>query len=212
MFLYVVVLVLYYGLGKVFTAKDGVLTNEFIFIATGIVSLIAIAVVFLFCYFRNQKFSTIGFDPTHAKISLKYGLILMICVTIIFCISAIMSGTSFRRDIYSVIMWLFYYLIYIAFVEELIFRGYIGTRLYGFFQNKLLGISITGLLFTFMHIPMQMLMSHMNFVEYVSNSWGNFIFIFLLHYIFQILYAKFNSILAPILFHFAWDYVQWLLF
>jgi membrane protease YdiL (CAAX protease family) len=94
-------------------------------------------------------------------------------------------------------------------MEELAFRGYIGTRLYGCFKNKLFAISITGLLFTFMHLPFQMLMADTTMLGYIASNWANLIFIFLLHFVFQALYAKHNSIIAPTLFHFIWDYVQW---
>lgn len=209
--LYLSILLIYYIMGKIFVSRNISLTEGFIFFGTGIVSLIIIGIVLVFCLFRRQKMSTIGFDAAKAKQSLKCGFILISIVIAIFSIPAAFSGSSIRNDISTIIIRFFYYLIEIAFVEELVFRGYIGTRIYGCFNNKFLAVAFTGVLFVFMHLPFQMIMANMNIQEYISFAWANLIFIFLLHFFMQLLYAKYKSIIAPTLFHFAWDYVQWLI-
>lgn len=207
--LYLFVLLIYYILGRVFSSDTVKLTEGFIFIFTGVVSIIIIGFTFALCLLRKQKLATIGFDMSKAKQSLKLGLVLTVIVVLLFGTVIVVSDFSIKTDIPLIVMRFFYYLIDIAFVEELVFRGYIGTRIYGCFKNKMIAIAVTGVLFVFMHIPAQMVMADMNFLEYISYAWVNFIFIFLLHFIFQFLYAKYNSIIAPTLFHFAWDYVQW---
>jgi membrane protease YdiL (CAAX protease family) len=208
--LYTSVLIIYYFMGQIFVSEKISLTEEFLFIVTGIVSLIIIGIVFAFCLLRRQKLSSIGFCTKKLKQSLISGLVVAVIVIIIFSIVNIITEESIRKDIPFIIQRFFYYLIFIAFVEELVFRGYIGTRLYGCLKNKFLAVTITGVLFVFMHSPFQMVMSNMTILEYLSNSWANLIFIFFLHFFMQLLYAKYNSLIAPTIFHFVWDYVQWL--
>jgi membrane protease YdiL (CAAX protease family) len=207
--LYVVVLFLYYIFGRIVISDKVTLTNELIYILTAVFALITLVSVLLICLFRKQKITSVGFSNTYRKQSLKLGLILIIGITAIFFVITSVMGVTLISDPYKIIMRFFYYLFGIAFVEELVFRGYIGTRLYGCFKNKFIAISMTGLLFTFMHLPFQMLMADMTMIAYITSNWANLIFIFLLHYVFQALYAKYNSIVAPTLFHFIWDYVQW---
>lgn len=207
--LYVSVLFLYYLMGKIFVSDDVTLTEGVIFIGTGIISIIIIGIVFAFCSLRRQKISTIGFHSSKAKDSFKCGMILVLSVIMIFGLVAVFSGSSIKSDIPTIFIRFFYYLIEIAFVEELVFRGYIGTRIYGCIKNKFFAVAFTGLLFVFIHLPFQMVMANMTILEYVSYAWANLIFIFLLHFFLQLLYAKYKSIIAPTLFHFAWDYVQW---
>jgi len=207
--LYVSLILMYYILGKIFTSDDITLSSELVFTSTGIVSILTIAIVMILCLLRKQRLSSIGFSMVKAKKSLLCGFILIIGIVVLFLTVTTLLKCILRSDINMMIMRFFYYLLEIAFVEELVFRGYIGTRLYGSIKNKALAISITGLLFTFMHLPFQMLMANMSIFEYVAANWVNLILIFLMHLIFQALYAKYNSIIAPTLFHFIWDYVQW---
>lgn len=208
--LYLVILVSYYTMGLVFTADSVTLTDGLIGVGTGILSLMLCAVVFLFCRLRGQRLSSVGFGGAKAVPSLITGLILAAFAAVLFGVLGALRGASVRGGLGAVLR-LFYYLFEIAFVEELLFRGYIGPRLYGFFKHKFIGIAVTGLLFSLMHIPFQMLMANLSLVEYVSATWVNLIVIFFMHLVFQFLYAKFNSLLAPTLFHAAWDYVQWLI-
>jgi len=45
------------------------------------------------------------------------------------------------------------YFLLTAVCEELVFRGYIGTRISGFFKNKYITVALTGILFVLMHFP-----------------------------------------------------------
>ncbi|MDF2941759.1 MAG: hypothetical protein K0S01_617 [Herbinix sp.] len=209
LFLYATLIFMYYVLGKIFISDGITLTNELVFTSTGVVSILIFIIVLLLCLFRKQRLSSVGFSRTKAKKSLRLGLVLVIGIVILFLIITFFLGFTLHSDINMIIMQFFYYLFEIAFVEELVFRGYIGTRLYGAIKNKVIAISITGLLFTLMHVPFQMLLAHMSIIDYIATNWVNLILIFLLHFIFQAIYAKYNSIIAPTLFHFVWDYMQW---
>lgn len=195
--------------GKLFLHKGDALTEIYIVSVTGIFSMIFIGLVFLICLIRRQKLVTIGFSKTQAKKSFILGILLFGIVTILCSIRAIFSGSRIQTDINLIIISIIYYLIFIAFMEELIFRAYIGTRLFGFFKNKKLSIAIVGIMFSLEHIPFYMIISQVSLAAYISSHFVNLISLAIIHILYQWLYAKYNSIIAPTILHFIWNYIQW---
>lgn len=196
-------------MGELFLRKGTALTETYVFIVTGIFSMIFIGLVFLFCLIRRQKLITIGFSKTQAKKSLVLGIMLFGLVVIFCSIKAIISGSIIRTDIKLIINQIIYYLIFIAFMEELVFRAFIGTRLFGFFKNKKLSIAIVGIMCSIEHIPFYMIITQVSLTEYILAHFFDLIILAIIHILFQWLYAKYNSIIAPTILHFIWDYIQW---
>lgn len=207
--LYGILILEFLFIGKLFVQKGNTLTETYIFIVTGIMALSSMGLVLLFCKIRNQKLSTIGFSKIEAKKSLKLGLLLLITFAIIQVVFPLLSGSSTKSGVVLITMRVIYYFIFIALMEEMIFRAYIGTRLYGFFSNKFLSIVVVGIMFSLLHIPFQMIMSHMSFLDYFTIQWVNLIKIAMFHFLFQWMYAKYNSIIAPTILHFIWDFGSW---
>ncbi len=206
---YVVMIFLFLLMGKLFVYKSSNLTAVYTFIVTCFVSLFLIGSVFLLCSVRKQKLVTVGFSKTYALQSFGMGMSLLMIVIALKGFTSVYNGSKIQTDIVLIVMNVIYYLIFIAFMEEVVIRGYIGTRLYGYFTNKRLSIVIVGIMFSFEHIPFHMTVAQMSLVEYISQNWENLIFIIIFHFIFQWLYAKYNSIIAPTIFHFIWDFIQW---
>lgn len=209
--IFVVMLLLFGLMGKVFVYVDNNfrLTETYIFYITGIISLFLIALVFLLCFIRKQKFTTIGFDKTHAIKSLSMGILLFIIVIVLRGIIPVISGSRIQTDIGQIAMRTIYYFVFVALMEEIIVRGYIGTRLYGYLRNKGLSILIVGLMFSFEHIPFQLMITQMNLLEYIIMNWYDLLRVTIFHFWFQWLYSKYNSIIAPTIFHFIWDFIPW---
>lgn len=207
--LYVVMILEFVLLGKLFVQKSSTLTEAYIFCTTGIVSLSIIGFVFLFCSIRKQKFVTVGFSKKQATKSFVWGMILLILVVIMGCIWLFASDLAIQTDIGAIIMKIIYFLLFIGFTEELVFRGYIGTRLYGCFTNKRLSIIVVGIMFSLMHIPFQMMLAQMSLLEYIDAHWVSLFYISIIHIGFQYLYSKYNSIIAPTILHFIIDFIQW---
>jgi membrane protease YdiL (CAAX protease family) len=204
--LYAVIFFQFVFLGKIFIHKGSTLTGIYTFCATGIVSSICIGLVFLFCSFRKQKLETVGFSKSQAKKSFSLGMLLFLLVVIYRCFG-FGPGKIAQTDIGSMIIKVVYYLVLIGFTEEILIRGYIGTRMFGYFKNKLLSIIIVGIMWSLYHIPFQMIVRQMSLIEYISANWWNLLGIFILHFIFQWSYAKHNSIIAPTILHFIWNFV-----
>ncbi len=208
---FVIMLFLFGLVGKVYVFLNNniSLSESYIFYITGITSLFLIALVFLLCSIRKQKLRTIGFSKTHAIKSLGMGILLSIIVIVAMGIIPVVSGSGIQTDVGLIAMRIINYLIFVAFMEEIIVRGYIGTRLYGYFTNKRLSIIIVGFMFSFEHIPFQLVITQMNLIEYIIINWYELICYIIFHFLFQWLYSKYNSIVAPTIFHFIWDFIRW---
>jgi hypothetical protein len=99
-------------------------------------------------------------------------------------------------------LWTFlYFLICIAFVDELTFRGFIQTRIRGIIKNKWLSIIIVGLMFAIMHIPFQMLKAKLPLIPFIQMDLGHLISTSILHIYFVYIYTRHNNIIAPTIAH-----------
>jgi len=78
--------------------------------------------------------------------------------------------------------------------EELIFRGYLLTRLSQWFKNNVAAVIVSSLLFAALH--------------YKYGSLRELIFTFLIGMIFSIYYIKYRNIKAVIVTHFLIDYIN----
>lgn len=206
---YVVMIFMFMLLGRLFVHKSSTLTEVYIFSVTGIFALFLIGFVFLLCSLRKQKLITVGFSKTYAMQSFGIGKSLFMIVIALKGITSVNNGLIIQTDISLILKNIIYYLIFIAFMEEVVIRGYIGTRLYGYFTNKRLSIIIVGIMFSFEHIPFQMIVAQMSLMEYISLNWEYLFSVALFHFVLQWLYTRYNSIVAPTIFHFIWDFIQW---
>ena len=99
---------------------------------------------------------------------------------------------------------LLYYLAAIALVEELIFRGYIQTRLYGLFKKDVPAVAFGALLFALMHIPYQVASGRMAFDAFsIIVTLGS---TFLWHIAFNLVFVRYYSIFGVMLFHALMDW------
>ena len=87
-------------------------------------------------------------------------------------------------------------------IEEIVFRGYIGTRLNGFIKNKYVVLFITGVLFVVMHFPYRMIAANMSLSEF---DIGWLINLLIFHFEMSFIYMKTNSIFGAIIPHWISD-------
>ena len=102
----------------------------------------------------------------------------------------------------------FYYLFYIALLEEIVFRGFLQSYLFGLPVNTKI-IYITGaVMFALMHLPFQMFVNNMISLSYVMVAMPQLIFTFVFHLVMCFITYKRKDILIPTALHFALDFVQ----
>jgi membrane protease YdiL (CAAX protease family) len=189
---YVLFFITYLFIGILYTEKHiylGIPVNI-------LLVLICCAVVLL----RRQKLSTIGLTLKNVKTSSLFGLIFGVGYSLVNILTSLLSNgklIAFSGIVYNI----FYFFIIIAFTEEVVFRGFIQTRMYGLIKWDVFAVLVCGLMFSVMHIPFQMYKQNVNLLTFLQNNYLWLLFLVLYHFLFNFLYRKFNSLAAPILFH-----------
>lgn len=190
--IYAIIMILYYVMGVIHATKNIYLGNQVnLFLALLCVGMTLI---------RKQPLKTIGISRKNLGKSFLLGFIPSVLLVTLVLIIGLSSGEKLAeaKVLFGNFM---YFLFIIGLVEELLFRSYIQTRLYGFIRKPAFTILVTGCLFMLMHIPYKMGLAQMGFIEYISNNYITLLLTFLWHIVFRFLYAKYNSLLAPTLFH-----------
>ena len=172
------------------------------------VALIEAGPVFIILKCRKQSLNSIGVK--------KDKIIKSILLGVLFSIPPILSTLhqmSFERFSSSVnfsnALWTFFYNFFeIAFVEEIIFRGFIQTRIQGLIRSKWTSIFLVGIMFSLLHIPFHMIEYNLSFSNYFTSSNVSFLLLgFLMHIYFVYAYTRDNNILAPVVAHAIVDFI-----
>lgn len=190
---YLIFLIVYYGMGKIYLA------NHFYL---GIACNIGLAVLcVIFVLLRKQSLKSLGISLRKVKQAVILGSVLGICIVFFNnVIPAVMSGFHFNQ-VNKVLYGIFYYFIIIAFAEEIAFRGYIQTRIYGLIKKDSIAVIVVGIMFSLMHIPFQMALAGSNVLEFIGGNVVWLILLFFWHILFNFLHRKYNNILANTIFH-----------
>jgi membrane protease YdiL (CAAX protease family) len=169
------------------------------------VNLVLIGVAVSFILRDNRGLRSVGMVGGNWKTSVLVGLA---CAAVLFffnCAIFLLRGYSLI-DGKSIVLNAAVYLI-VALCEELVFRGYIGTRLYGVLKRQWLTAVITGALFVLMHYcypVVSLLASGVPISELATYNFGGLRSIadrFVTHLVFTIIYAKTDSLYGAIIPH-----------
>lgn len=160
---------------------------------------IMIAITILFIKIKKERLISIGLYKGKWKQSCLIGLVLAAVLFFNNCLSHIMNGASFipAKDIFELAI---YYFI-VASCEEIVFRGYIGTRLYGLIKNQYLVIIVSGILFVIMHFPYRMIAYSMTISDLTIYNIGWIFDLFITHCILSFIYLRTNSLYGAIIPH-----------
>ncbi len=127
-----------------------------------------VGVVFLFLVVKKQGLKTIGLKEGNIKLSLIMGTVLAAILFFCNCLSIIIFEGQIFVPLKTILIYIIYYFT-VGLCEEIIFRGYILTRLYGIVRNVYIDVLLSGVLFIFMHFPFRMVAYNMSFFELASN-------------------------------------------
>lgn len=171
------------------------------------IAIIQVLPIFIILLVRRQKMSSIGFKLKGSLIQFLLGILFVIPIAI----KPYLKFKEFYRPLnleftLDKLYLLLYFIIAVAFVEEVVFRGFIQTRLQGLIKNRLVVCFIVALMFSSMHIPFQMLISSMSFMDYIASARENLIFTFIMHFYYSYIYTRDNNIIAPITTHALYDF------
>lgn len=200
---YVLLLATYAISGMLYSQKGLFLSAPMNLLLMGV----CIAIVLL----RHQKLDTIGFTMSNIGKSALLGLVFGMVIAAFNVIPALLSGKE-MIGIGALLYNIFFYFIVIALNEEIIFRGYIQTRLYSLIQSDVIVTILGGLMFGMMHIPFQMFMRNQSLLEFLKTNYWMVVIPFMWHFVFNFLYRKYNSIVAPTIFHGFMNFTNTLFF
>jgi membrane protease YdiL (CAAX protease family) len=190
--LYVLLLIVYYFMGMIdakYHLYFGVPVN-----------LLFIGICVILVKLRRQSLSTIGMTKRNMRKSLLTGLIFGLIITLAMnVLPNILSGGKLVSTGQAVVN-VFYYVFVIALMEEVVFRGFIQTRIYGLIKGDVPAVVITGILFYLMHLPFQMQANGMR-IDVL-----NMIVLFIIHIVLNFLYRKYNTLAGPVVMHALLDY------
>lgn len=187
---------------------QGVLYNKFNFIKDNVrlvgclFYLLMIVISILFVKLSKQKLDTIGFKGRW-KLSIIIGGILSLIYFYNNCLSHLINGEKLVSVTEIVSLIIFYFVVSAS--EEIVFRGYIGTRLNGLIKNKYIVLFITGILFIVMHFPYRMIAYGMSLSDLTINNIRWIVDVFIFHLMLSFIYMKTNSICGAILPHWVSD-------
>lgn len=133
-----------------------------------IVNSCFVGIVLLFLAAKKQGVETVGLKEGNIRLSLMLGIGLAAILFFCNCLSnVIFEGQTFL-PIKTILIYCIYYFT-VGLCEELIFRGYIMTRLYAVIKNVYLDILISGVLFVLIHFPFRMIAYNISFFELAAN-------------------------------------------
>ena len=189
---YIIIILLYLLMGFLYSEKN-IYIVEYM---SAFLILVCISIVLI----RKQNIASIGLTLRNigksALFGLKTGLFLM-ALTVIPSIRAGKSLIGMGNIVYN----LYFYFIIIGFCEEIVFRGFIQTRLYGLIKSDIIASIVCASMFGLMHIPFQMQIRNMSLISFIMNNYLMILIPFFWHFVLNFLYRKFNSLLAPTILH-----------
>ena len=195
---WVILMILYYAMGvinRIYGVYLGLAVN---------------GILALYCVLKGYRdkggIASVGFGKKKAKQSVILGILAGLVIILINGGAAgFLSGRELA-PLNILIPNFFYYMVVIALTEEIIFRGYLQTRIYGWISRPLCAVAVTGVMFMLMHIPFQAAVTGSSLFGYLQGNRFTLGMTFIWHVVFDALYRKYNSILAPTLFHGLMDW------
>lgn len=164
-------------------------------------SIVTLLPIFIILNFRQQSIKSVGIKNEKVMKSILIGIIGSIPFSILNIIGPISSGKTLNPNILDNLWTFLYFLICIAFTEELVFRGFLQTRIQGLIKNKWISIFVVGIMFGLMHVPFQMIRANMSLMDFVLYDLSHLLTTCLIHIYLVYLYTRDNNIIAPTIAH-----------
>jgi len=172
----------------------------------------------LFLKIRKQSIATLGLTRKNISKSLILagfcGVALLLILVLLNVALGTIENLSFaflghfaEAGVGATILWFARQIIVVSFTEELLYRGFMGTRLYGYRKSKIGSIILVAFLFAIMHFAPGIpgLFMGLDTARQVSSIPFAILNWMLLHVLLHWMYSKHNNIAGPILFHVIWN-------
>lgn len=137
-------------------------------VSGAIINSCFVGVVLLFLVIKKQGVETVGLRKGNIKLSLIMGIVLAVILFFCNCLSDIIFEGQVFLPFKTILIYIIYFFT-VGLCEEVIFRGYVLTRLYGMVRNVFIDILLSGVFFVLMHFPFRMIAYNMSFFELAAN-------------------------------------------
>lgn len=174
--------------------KSGIKNYNFIYYLLFFIGIVIVLI-------KDRNIINLGFSKEKIKINL-------IVSTIIIFVTFIISIILGKYSLLKLLRVSFYYLFYVAFIEEILFRGFIQNYLFGLKVNRYLVFVIGALFFSLIHLPFQMYVNNNVSIAYIMEAMPQLVFCFIFHLIMCFITYKRKDITIPVSLHYAIDYLQ----
>lgn len=207
--LYLFVMLVAFSTGRIIISFPEVFNTDLsIFLILGISNLSIMAILLLFCHYRKQSIRTIGIRKDNIAKSLAIGGIVSIIIIIDKGVLSSVSFSTIKDNGSLIVMKIIHFLIFVALTEEVVFRGYISSRL--IHRNRKLSVLISGIMFSLMHIPFNLVINQISLATYISGVGLQLVTMVIAHVLLQWLYSKYDNFAGPTLIHFVLNFSGWL--
>ena len=194
----------------VFRDSDGQLS--FAAQILGVVSVpMYIGLLFVILKKKGQTLRSVGLHLIDWKKSLFVGLLYFVVFVIVL---SLLPGLMFgwRLNDPLTLIWLTVYLLIMAVWEDVVFIGYIQTRIYGLVKKDLWAIALGGFVFAAFHYPNLVAGYILGVTMFDVGFWLYFLMMtaswILMHVLYNSVFRKYRSIISVLLFHFSWNVVM----
>lgn len=127
-----------------------------------------VGIVLLFLMIKKQGIETVGLKKGNIKLSLILGGALAAILFFCNCLSNIIFEGADFIPLKTILIYIIYFFT-VGLCEEVIFRGYILTRLYGIVRNVYIDVLLSSVFFVLMHFPFRMVAYNLSFFELAAN-------------------------------------------
>ena len=166
-----------------------------------VIPWLLLVIAILIVIIKDKSIVGLGFTKEKVKTNL---IISAMIIIITFAISVIIG----KYPILKLLEYSSYYLIYVAFREEIVYRGIIQNYLFGLTCNKYVIFIIGAVLFSLGHIPFQMYVDNNVSLSYIIDVLPQLGLLCVIHLILSFITYKRKDVTIPIALHFALNYLQ----
>ena len=168
-----------------------------------LIPLVLIAVFFCFFYCSKENIRSIGINSDNIwnSIGLGFagGFLLLTIQTVLFMI----QGKSISFTSPQLLNWVIF--LFAAFEEEILFRGYIQTRLFGLINGQWIVSIINSVLFLSIHYPVKWVVSGAVSFDVLSAVY--IISLLALHFFCDAVYKRTNCLWGAVILHIIYNAV-----
>lgn len=159
-----------------------------------LISIIPTGIVFTIVIIKKQGLNSIGIHNTRLLPTLRFGVLLALILSVFGIVPGLIYGWEFNSLGMTTLLLLYAFIL--AAAEDILFVGYLQTRLYGIFKKDVTAIFIGAVLFTLPHIPVALISPYLGlgFVSYL-------VMLFIAHVLMVLVFRRYFSLIPVFIAH-----------